>query len=163
MKRLVIYYSYSGNTKIIAEKLKEKLNCDLLELEPLVPFSSDYDTVVNEYQNNSIEAKSVEIKEINIDLNLYDEFIIGTPVWWYTICPVVTTFLKKYDLSNKTIYLFATNAGWLGHTFIDYKKLCPNSNIKYEQNIVFESYSSVLKTPESEINKWIEQIKESDK
>lgn len=43
MKRLVIYYSYSGNTKIIAEKLKEKLNCDLLELEPLVPFSSDYD------------------------------------------------------------------------------------------------------------------------
>ena len=77
---------------------------------------------------------------------------------WYTISPVVVTFLKKYDLSGKKIYPFATNAGWLGHTFPDFKKLCPNSNVINEKNIVFESYSSNLVTSTEEINDWIEKI-----
>lgn len=158
MRRLLVYYSYTGNTKLIANKIKEKLNCDLLELEPTIPFSSDYDVVVDEYRNNSIENKDVNIKKINLNLDDYDEIILGTPVWWYTVCPVITSFLKKYDLSGKTIYPYATNAGWLGHTFEDIKKLCPNSDVKYEQNIVFESYSSVLKTAESDIDNWIMKI-----
>ena len=54
MKKLVVYYSYTGNTKKIADMIKNKLDCDILELEPLTPFSKDYDEVVNEYQNNSM-------------------------------------------------------------------------------------------------------------
>ena len=38
-------------------------------------------------------------------------------MWWYTIAPVVRTFLKENDLTGKTIIPFATNAGWLGRTF----------------------------------------------
>jgi len=163
MKRLVVYYSYTGNTRQIAERVKDKLNCYTLELEPKIPFSTDYDTVVNEYQNNSIENKLIDIKDFNLDLNCYDEIILGTPVWWYSICHVVASFLKKYDLSNKTIYPYATNAGWLGHTFNDIKKLCYNSNVKYEQNIVFESYSTTLKTSENDIDKWIEKIRGENK
>lgn len=49
MKKLVVYYSYTGNTKKIADMIKNKLDCDILELEPLTPFSKDYDEVVNEY------------------------------------------------------------------------------------------------------------------
>ena len=124
MKKLVVYYSYTGNTKKIAKIIQEKLNCDILELTPKIPFSTDYQTVVDEYQNNSIDNKKVEINNINIDFSEYDEIIIGTPVWWYTISPVVTTFLKKYDLSTKKVYLFATNAEWLGRTFKDFEKLC---------------------------------------
>lgn len=157
MKKLIVFYSYTGNTKKIANKIKEKLDCDILELEPLVPFSDDYDEVVNEYQNNSIN-KEVEIKDIKINLNNYDEFIIGTPVWWYTISPVITQFLKKYKLDNKTIIPFATNAGWLGKTFKDIEKLCPNSKIEKEMNIVFESYSDKLKTDEKEIDNWIDKL-----
>ncbi|EKC45616.1 Flavodoxin [human gut metagenome] len=158
MKKLVVYYSYTGNTKKIADMIKSKLDCDILELEPLTPFSKDYDEVVNEYQNNSIDNKEVPIKDINANLDDYDEIIIGTPVWWYTISPVVVTFLKENDLSNKTIYPFATNAGWLGKTFKDIEKLCPNSKIEKEMNIVFESYSDKLKTTEKELNDWINSI-----
>lgn len=95
MKKLVVYYSYTGNTKKIAKIIQEKLNCDILELTPKIPFSTDYQTVVDEYQNNSIDNKEVEINDINIDFSEYDEIIIGTPVWWYTISPVVTTFKKN--------------------------------------------------------------------
>ena len=51
-------------------------------------------------------------------------------MWWYTIAPVIRTFLKQNDLSGKTIKPFATNAGWLGQTFKEIKKLCPNSNFE---------------------------------
>lgn len=158
MKKIVVYYSYTGNTKKIANMIKEKLNCDILELTPKIPFSTDYQAVVDEYQNNSIQNKSVGINDIKLDLNQYDEIIVGTPVWWYTISPVVVTFLKNYNLDNKTIIPFATNAGWLGKTFKDIEKLCPNSKIEKEMNIVFESYSDKLKTDEKEIDNWINSL-----
>ena len=91
-------------------------------------------------------------------MNQYDEIIVGTPVWWYTISPVVVTFLKNYNLDNKTIIPFATNAGWIGKTFKDIEKLCPNSKIEKEMNIVFESYSDKLKTDEKEIDNWIDKL-----
>ncbi len=158
MKKIVVYYSYTGNTKKIADMIKEKLNCDFLELTPKIPFSTDYQTVVDEYQNNSIDNKEVEINDININLNDYEEIIIGTPVWWYTISPVVVTFLKKYDLSGKVVIPFATNAGWLGKTFKDVQKLCPNSKVEKEMNIVFKSYSDNLKTNIKDINNWIASL-----
>ena len=158
MKRLVVYHSYTGNTKRIAEMIQKQLNCDILELQPKVPFSTDYQEVVDEYQNNSISNKEVEINDIDLNLEIYDEIIIGTPVWWYTISPVVVTFLKKYDFSGKKIYPYATNAGWLGHTFIDFKKLCSNSSVEDGMNIVFKSYSDQLVTSEDEIDKWIRNL-----
>lgn len=125
---------------------------------PKIPFSDNYDEVVAEYQNNSIEDKSIEINDIGIDLKEYDKIIIGSPVWWYTICPVITSFLKKYDLSGKKIYPFATNAGWLGKTFKDIEKLCPNSEVEKGMNIVFESYTDNLVTSKQEIDKWIQEL-----
>ncbi len=158
MKRIVVYYSYTGNTKKIAEEVKNKLNCDILELEPENAFSDDYDEVVEEYQNNSIDNKEVPIKDINVNLDEYDKIIIGTPVWWYTISPVVVTFLKKYDLSGKKIYPFSTNAGWLGKTFKDFSKLCPNSEVEDGMNILFERYSDKLKTNMNDIDEWISRL-----
>lgn len=159
MKRIVVYYSYTGNTEKIANHIKEKLACDILELTPRVPFSTDYDEVVAEYQNNSIDNKEVAINDININLEEYDEIIVGTPVWWYTMCPVITTFLKQYDLSNKKVYMYATNAGWLGHTFKDFIKLNPKSTLDNCLNVVFGSNErEKLVTDPKEIDKWIENI-----
>lgn len=157
-KKLVVFFSYTGNTKMIAGMIKDKLNCDILEIETVIPYSTDYQTVVDEEQNNEGSKVLPEIKDINIDLNNYDEIIIGTPVWWYNAAPAVRKFLTKYDLSDKTVVPFATNAGWLGRTFVEIKKLCPNSNVINEKNIVFESYTSNLVTSTEEINDWINKL-----
>ena len=157
-KKLVVYFSYTGNTKMIAGMIKDKLNCDILEIETVIPYSTDYQKVVDEEQNNEGSKVLPEIKDINIDLNIYDEIIIGTPVWWYNAAPAIRKFLTKYDLSGKTVVPFATNAGWLGRTFVEIKKLCPNSNVINEKNIVFESYSSNLVTSMEEINDWINKL-----
>lgn len=128
-RKIVIYHSYSGHTKMIANIIKKKLDYDVLELEPKYEFSSDY-----------------------------DEIIIGSPVWWYSITPVVREFLKENNLEGKTVIPFATNAGWLGRTFKEIEELCKNSSVTNEMNIVFGSYSDDLVTSMDEINNWINTL-----
>lgn len=157
-KKLVVFFSYTGNTKKIAESIQKKLNCDILEIKPVKPYSTDYQTVVDEEQNNESSKKKPEIQSINKDLSQYDEIIVGSPVWWYTIAPVIRTFLSENDLKGKIIKPFATNAGWLERTFQEIEKLCSNSKVEKGMNIVFESYSDNLVTSPDEIDKWIEQL-----
>lgn len=160
-KSLVIYYSYTGNSKKIAEYVKNKLNADILELEPKVPFSSDYDEVVNEWQNNDIK-RDVEIKPINIDLTKYKKIVLITSIWWYGITPVMKRFLKEYNLSGKDIIVAGSNAGWIGHCFKDYETLLPNSNIKGKIDLRFSAESgnrNEMITSFEEIDKWIEKLK----
>ena len=159
-KKLIIYFTYTNHTKMIADKIQQKLNCDIIEIKPVNQYSKDYQKVVDEEQNNSSSNKTPEIEKTNINLNEYDEIIIGTPVWWYTIAPVIRTFLTENDLSGKTIKPFATNAGWLGHTFQEIQKLCPNSKVEKGMNIVFtENYQeNKLIISIQEIEKWIELL-----
>ena len=157
-RKIIIYFTYTGNTKKIAEKIKEKLNCDILEIKTVIPYSKDYDTVVNDEQNSESSNHLPEIQNLNIDLSNYDEIILGTPVWWYRPVPAIRTFLTQNDLSGKIIKPYATNAGWLGRTFKEIKDLCPNSNVENGMNIVFESYSDNLVTSPDEIDNWIESL-----
>ena len=158
-KKLVVYFSYTGHTKMIVDKIKDKLDCDILKIETVGPYSTDYDTVVNDEQNSERSNFLPEIKDININLDNYDEIILGTPVWWYRPAPAIRSFLTKYDLTGKTVIPFATNAGWLGKTFIEIKNMCPNSNVKNNMNIVFESYSDNLVTSDKEIEQFIDSLK----
>lgn len=157
---LIIYYSYTGNSEKIAYYVKDKLNADILKLEPKIPFSSDYDEVVQEWQNNEIK-RDVDIKEINIELSQYKKIVLITCTWWYGISPVMKKFLKDYDLSNKDVLVASSNAGWIGHCFKDYQTLLPNSNIKGELDLVFSSNDNErdqMLTSEEEIDDWIKKL-----
>lgn len=99
-----------------------------------------------------------EIQDLEIDLNKYDEIILGTPVWWYRPVPAIRTFLTQNDLSGKVVKPYATNAGWLGRTFKEIKQLCPNSKVVEGMNIVFESYSDKLVTREQDVDNWISNL-----
>lgn len=158
-KTLIVYFSYTNHTKMIAENIQKKLNCDILEIKPIKQYSDDYQTVVDEEQNND-GNKRPEIEEIDLDLNKYSKIILGTPVWWYSIAPVIRTFLLENDLSGKEIKPFATNAGWLGHTFQEIEKLCPNSKVEKGMNIVFtgDYQENQLVTSPDDIEKWIDQL-----
>ncbi len=158
MCKLVVYFSYTNNTRKIANRIKEKLNCDILEIKTVIPYSEDYQSVVDDEHNSEASNYLPEIQDIGIDLSKYDEIILGTPVWWYRPVPAIRTFLTQNDLSGKIIRPFATNAGWIGRTFKEIKSLCPNSKVENEINIVFQSYSDKLVTKEQDIENWINEL-----
>ena len=74
-KKLIVYFTYTNNTKRIAEDIKKKLNCDILEIKPVKPYDTDYDTVVRLEQNNETAKKTPDIEKIDVDLSKYDVVI----------------------------------------------------------------------------------------
>lgn len=128
MKTLIVYYSYTNNTEKVAKRIVELKKYDILKLEPLIDYSTDYQKVVDEEEAKMDSEEIVELKPINVDLNQYDRIILGTPVWWYTMAPVVRSFLSGNNLNGKKVIAFITNGGWIGHTVEDIKKYCEIEN-----------------------------------
>lgn len=157
-KTLVIFFSYTNNTRKIVDLIKSKIECDVLEIKTKTPYSNNYDEVVNDPNNQEDSSYIPEIENIDINLDSYSKIIIGTPTWWYRPTPAIRSFLTKYKLKQDSIFAFSTNAGWLGKTFTELHELCPNFLVKNGFNIEFKSYSDELRTKEDDILKWISNI-----
>ena len=80
MKKAIVYYSYSGNTKSIVDMIKEKVDADVYEIKPKNPYSTNYDEVVDLGQDEVNSNTLREIEDININQDNYDTIILATPV-----------------------------------------------------------------------------------
>lgn len=78
MKKAIVYYSYSGNTKSIVDMIKEKVNADIFEIKLKTPYSTDYDEVVDLGQEEVNSNTLREIEDIDINLDNYDTVILAT-------------------------------------------------------------------------------------
>lgn len=155
-KTAVVYYSYSNNTKRIAEMIQNKTGGDLYRIETVAPYTGSYEDVVDQAKIEIKDGFQPPIQPLNGTLDEYDTIFLGTPVWWYTMAPPVLTFLSQNDLKGKKVVPFATNAGWLGHTLKDISKLCAGSEVGKSMNIEFSEQT--LKTSEKVIEDWIESM-----
>jgi flavodoxin len=160
MKKLVIYYSQAnGNTKRIAEMISEKTAADITAIDTVTPYTGSYDEIVNQGQEEVNRGFKPEIKALEVNLAEYDEIIIGTPTWWYTMAPAVLTFLSNANLAGKKVALFQTHGGWPGHTLKDMKALCKGAEIISEKAIQFDSTGGDhLETSLAEIESWIGEL-----
>lgn len=112
---LVAYFSASGVTKSVAEKLSKEIGADLFEIVP----EKLYTNADLNWQN-SRSRSSVEMKDRNArpgiaskveDMSQYDVVFVGFPIWWYREPSIIDTFMEAYDFSGKTIVPFATSGG----------------------------------------------------
>lgn len=157
MKSLIVFYSFGGNTKKIAEKIQSEIGGDIAEIKTVNAYEGDYNDVVEQGHDEVRRGYMPPICDMNVDLSKYDVIVLGTPVWWYTFAPAVKTFLSNNDLSSKRVYTFATNGGWIGHTFEDIKSACSNAEVMKGISIRF--HGARLSTGENDIDKWIASIK----
>lgn len=68
----------------------------------------------------------------------------------------MNSFLHSEDLSEKSIYPFATNGGWIGHTFKDFENTCKGATVHAGLNVRFNEDEQI--TSDDEIQKWVKQI-----
>lgn len=155
-KVLTAYFSHSGNTKTVANQIKEITGSDLFEIVPATAYPTEYDAVVAQAKKEINASYKPELKEFPKSLDNYDVLIIGSPCWWGTIAPPVAAFLSKYDLSGKTIMPFMTHEGSrMGHTIPDIKKLCPKSTVTEGLPI----RGSNVKEAKANVVKWLRENK----
>lgn len=114
-KILVAYFSASGVTARVAEKLAEAIGADIFSIEPSVPYSKADLDWTNKQSRSSIEMSDSSsrpaIKEVRDNMGNYDTLFVGFPIWWYVAPTIINTFLESYDLHSKTVIPFATSGG----------------------------------------------------
>ena len=133
-KTLVAYFSASGVTKGVAEKLAAATGSDLYEIKPAEPYTPADLNWNDKNSRSSVERNDPSSRPALADqgANLagYDRIYLGFPIWWYTAPRIIRTFLESYDFAGKTIVLFATSGGsGLGQTAAELSSSCPGAKI----------------------------------
>jgi flavodoxin len=126
-KMLIIYYSFSGNTKYIAEKLREKTGGDVFEIETVKTYPSEYSALTEEAKRELQESDLPALKKNPPDMSSYDLILVGGPVWWYTVATPVMSFLRQADFAGKKVSAFCTHEGGIGKYFPHFKEQAKNA------------------------------------
>ena len=111
-KVLVSYFSASGKTKSVAEKVATAVNGDLFEIEPKEKYTIDDLNWMNKESRSSIEMNNNIKPEIayNVtNLDKYDTILLGFPIWWYKEPTIIDKFLDENNMLGKKIYVFVTS------------------------------------------------------
>ena len=133
-KVLGAYFSASGVTKKVAEKIAAAVNGDLFQIEPAIAYSEEDLNWMNKNSRSSLEMSDKDFRPamIKTELNLseYDSILLGFPIWWYVAPTIINTFLESYDFSGKKITLFATSGGsGFGNTVQELRNSAPDAHI----------------------------------
>lgn len=133
-KKLVAYFSASGTTKKVAKMIAESAKADLFEITPKIAYTKADLNWMDKKSRSSVEMGDKkfrpEIMDADMDMNAYDEILLGFPIWWYVAPTIVNTFLETYDFSGKKIVLFATSGGsGFGNTVRELEPSAPDAFI----------------------------------
>ena len=138
-KSLIIYFSRAdenyavgyidkGNTEIVAEFVRDLTGADMFKVEPLVPYSTDYNTCIREAKQR---IGSAPIKAAPPDIAPYDTVFIMSPVYWGTYAPEMETALGGLNFAGKTVRVISTHEGsGLDSMVSDVKKICRDADVK---------------------------------
>lgn len=133
-KVLVAYFSATGNTKTIAEKLANEIGADLFEIKPAQIYTDDDLNWQNDKSRSSVEMADRNsrpgIASKIDDFAQYKTVFIGFPIWWGREPSIIDTFMESYDFAGKTIIPFATSGSSdIGNSGEIIQSLVPNATV----------------------------------
>lgn len=157
-KTLVAYFSASGVTAKMAEKLANSINADLFEIKPETKYTKADLDWMNKKSRSSVEMADKTFRpaissdcKVN-DMAQYDTIFVGFPIWWYVAPTIINTFLEQYDLSGKKIIPFATSGmSGMGKTNSELANSCKGANL-------IEGQRFDTKVSADELKKWAKKF-----
>lgn len=146
---LVVYFSHTGNTKAVAEKLHEFVGGDLIEIEPVNAYPEGYDAALDPAKQEQRENARPEIKGTIEHFDSYETIYLGYPIWWGTTPMIINTFLESYDFSGKTVVPFATSGGTgIAQSIEDIRSEVPDADVR----------DGLLVRDNDEIEPWLKNL-----
>ena len=129
-KVLVLYYSQTGNTKMVAEEIANRLGADIEAIECVNPYDGDFQSTIERCMQEREQQLKPVIQPIQADLSKYDVIFLGYPVWFGTYAPPIATWLNSVDLSGKKVVLFCTfGSGGLESSQFNFMEQQPNAEV----------------------------------
>ena len=137
-KEVVVYFSFQGTTKSLAEKVVSVTNADIWRIEAKEPYGEEnlkyYDESTRAYieQNNNTTVRPEIVGQID-NLADYDTILLGYPIWYGKAPRIILTFLDTYkdELKGKTIIPFCTSmSSGISGSIPELKSALPDSDVK---------------------------------
>lgn len=129
-KSLIIYYSLSGNTRMVANLLHELVGGDIMEIKTIRPYPDDFHAVVEQAREERRTNFLPPIQPLDRNPQSYDVIYLGFPIWGNTLPQPMTTFLSQNNLAGKTIIPFCTHDGYgVGRAFQVVSNYCPDARL----------------------------------
>jgi flavodoxin len=148
---LVAYFSHSGNTRVIADQIRQIVGGDIFEIQSEHTYPDSYNAVVKQAKQELESGFKPKLKT-----KVENMAFVGYPNWWSTIPRPVFTFLSDYELSNKKIIPFCTHEGSaLGRSVEDIRKLCTKSTVLSG----LEVRGREVKNAQNKVSKWLRENK----
>jgi NAD(P)H-dependent FMN reductase len=135
MKTGIIFHSYTGITRGIAEEIQAACGGDLIEVKP----RKDY-TTLTAYTVGCLRARRGEVDPIDpysIDVSPYDLIVIGTPVWAWKPTPVINTAIRALQgCEGKPAVIFATCGSGAGDTLAAMRTMLEEQGVRVQRGTV---------------------------
>ena len=139
-KILVAYYSYSGNTKEVAEAIHKKVGGDIFEIKTEGTYPDEYRPMTVQAKKEIQDGYRPKLTTSVADIKQYDIVFLGSPNWWGTITPQVSSFIDTYDLAGKTVVPFITHGGGgVQNTIKDMTAQCKDCNVTQDGWVGYSS------------------------
>jgi flavodoxin len=137
-KVLVSYFSASGITADLANRLAQTIGADTFEIRPQKPYSTADLDWTNKMSRSSVEMRDPDCRpplaKAIPDLTNYQVVFVGFPVWWYREPSIIDTFMEKGNFEGQTVVPFATSGGsGLGDSMQNMQRLAPQAVVKNGQ------------------------------
>lgn len=125
---LVAYFSRSGNTEYLANMIHNLSGGDLFEIEPVEPYSDDYNETVARFRRERSDDIHPPLRRRVSGMENYRVIFIGYPNWGSDIPPAIRSFIDENNLAGKTIIPFCTHGGGgFGRSVRSIQNACPDS------------------------------------
>ncbi len=157
LRKLVVYYSFDGSTKLVAETIAKEVGADLLELK------TRSELLPRNFTKYFWGGKMVIMKEkpdllpFSTNPYIYDVIFIGTPVWVFSFAPPLRSFFSKMQLKDKDVALFCCHGGSKGKTIPKLKHELKGNQFVGEASFVEPVKRNTAEQLES-AKKWAKQI-----
>jgi flavodoxin len=129
MRKLIVYYSLEGNTRLIAGEIAEEIGADILELKPKKDIQSKGFMRYFWGGKQVMQKEKPELLPLDIKIQDYDLLMLGTPVWAGNYAPVYNTLFESENIKNKKIALFCCHGGGKGKVFNSFKTALEGNEI----------------------------------
>ena len=128
---LIVYLTRTGNTKAVAEIIRDEVGGTMVRVESETPYPENYEKIVSQVDRENERGYVPPLETTVENIQSYDVVFLGFPTWDMQLPPPMKSFLHDHDLSGRTVIPFNTNGGYgVGSSFRTVDDLCPNSEIK---------------------------------
>jgi flavodoxin len=135
LKTAIIYYSYNGNSALLAEMIKDAVNADVFEIKAMDQKKRKGFGLILWGGFQVIRNKKPALQPLHADVKVYDLIVLGTPVWAGSPSPALVSFLDKTKITGKKIALFCSHGGGPGDVFKKLQALLQGNEIIGELDV----------------------------